>query len=71
MGGEDLKSAKAQADVMSRAKVSLREAVSHAVKANAGYWAVSVFPVINDGSPTAEVALMKGDERKVVTESLQ
>lgn len=69
--GEDLKSATAQADVMSRATVSLREAAGRAVKANTGYRAVSAFPVINDGSPTAEVALMKGAERKVVTESLK
>ena len=70
-GGDDLKNAKAQAEVMSRAKVSLREATSRAAKATAGYTAVSVFPVVNDGTPTVEVTLMKGDERKVVTESLQ
>lgn len=46
-------------DVLSRAKVSLRDATSRAVRANAGYRAVSVFPVINDGSPMADVALMK------------
>jgi hypothetical protein len=70
-GGDDLTHAKAQAGAMSSAKVTLQEGTSRAVKANAGYTAVSVFPANKGGSPEAEVALMKGDERKVVTESLK
>ena len=46
-----------------------RDVTNRAVKANAGHVAVSVMPVVNDGSSTAEVALMKGDERKVVARS--
>jgi hypothetical protein len=69
--GEDLRNARAQADATSSAKLSLRDAASRAVKANAGYRAVSVMPQLNDGSPSVDVALMKGDEHRVVTESLQ
>jgi hypothetical protein len=69
-GGEDLTAARGQAETMSRAKVTLNDVTSRALKANPGYTAVSVTPVVNDGSPTADVVLMKGDERKVVTESL-
>ena len=69
--GDDLTNAKAQAEVTRSAKVSLRDAVAGAVKANAGSRAVSIFPQINDGSPSAEVALMRGEDRKVVTESLE
>jgi hypothetical protein len=70
-GGDDLKHGAEQAGAMSSAKVSLQEATSRAVKANAGYTAASVVPVIKDGRPTADVALMKGEERRVATESLQ
>lgn len=70
-GGDDLKHATAQADAMSKAKVSLHDAASRAVKANPGYRAVSVMPQLSGGKTSAEIALMKGDERKVVTESLR
>jgi hypothetical protein len=70
-GGDDLKHATTQAEAMTAAKVSLHEATSRAVKANPGYKAVSVMPQVSGGKASAEIALMKGDERKVVTQSLQ
>lgn len=70
-GGDDLKQATAQAEAMRTAKVSLHVATSRAVKANPGYKAVSVMPQTSGGKASAEIGLMKGDERKAVTESLQ
>src|SRR5262249_4929831 len=52
------------------AKRSLAEATSAAVKANAGYRAVSALPSLDGGAPVAEVTLVKGDDWKVVTERL-
>jgi hypothetical protein len=55
---------------MSKAKTSLQEAVSKAVKANKGYKAVRATPAMKDGHPTADVTLMKGAESKSVSEQL-
>jgi uncharacterized membrane protein YkoI len=68
--GEDLTHAKAQSEAMAKAKVSLSAAVSKALKANAGFQAVSVFPSLKDGRPVAEVSLHKGAEWRTVTEKL-
>jgi hypothetical protein len=68
--GDDLTAAKAQAEAMAKAKRSLAAAVSDAVKANAGYRAVSVMPSLNDGHPVAEVVLLKGADWKKVSEKL-
>jgi hypothetical protein len=68
--GDDLTAAKAQAEAMAKAKRSLAAAVSDAVKANAGYRAVSVVPSLNEGHPVAEVVLVKGAEWKAVSEKL-
>ena len=68
--GDDLTHAKAQAEAMAKAKRSLAAAVGDAVKANAGYRAVSVMPSLNDGHPIAEVVLVKGAEWKTVAEKL-
>ena len=69
--GDDLSAAKSQSEAMAKAKVSLSAAVSKAVKANAGFHAVSVFPSLKDGHPVAEVTLHKGAEWRTVTEKLE
>jgi hypothetical protein len=69
--GEDFSAAKGQSEAMAKAKVSLSAAVSRAVKANAGFHAVSVFPSLKDGHPVAEVSLHKGAEWRTVTEKLE
>jgi len=71
-GGEDLTAAKVQAEAMAKAKAkrSLRAAVGEAVKANAGYRAVSALPALKDGHPVAAVTVAKGDEFKTVSEKL-
>ena len=69
-GGEDLTAAKGQAEAMAKAKRSLRAAVGEAVKANAGYRAVSALPALKDGHPVAAVTVAKGDEFKTVSEKL-
>ena len=69
-GGDDLTAAKSQNEAMSKAKTSLQDAVSKAVKANKGYKAVSATPSLKDGHPTADITLMKGAESKTVSRPL-
>jgi len=68
--GDDLKAAGEQAAVMSKARVPLETAVANAVRANAGYRAAAVDPVLAQGRPMATVVLMKGQEVKTVVEKL-
>jgi hypothetical protein len=65
-GGDDLAEAKKQAAAMAKTKRSLRDVVSSAEKAHAGYRAVSVEPEIENGRVQADVALLKGTESKQV-----
>jgi hypothetical protein len=65
-GGDDLAEAKKQAEAMAKTKRSLRDVVTSAEKANAGYRAVSVEPEIENGRVQADVALVKGTESKRV-----
>jgi hypothetical protein len=67
---DDLKEAKEQSRAMAKAKVPLDQAVANAVKANGGYRAVSVTPLLKDGAPVADITLMKGAEVKTATEKL-
>src|SRR5262250_1669772 len=53
--GDDLKYAKEQSQAMAKAKRTLAAAASDAVKANAGYRAISVMPSMKDDHPVAEV----------------
>jgi hypothetical protein len=69
-GGDDLAAAKAQSGAMAKAKVSLRNAMEKAVKANKGFRAVSVTPSLKDGHPVADITLVKGDEFKITSEKL-
>ena len=67
---DDLKDAKAQSQAMGKAKRSLAAAASEAVKANAGYRAISVMPAMKEDHPVADVTLLKGTDWKTVTEKL-
>ena len=67
---DDLKAATAQKAAMAKAKVTLLAATETAVKGNAGSRAVSIYPQLQDGSPTAEVTLLEGATFKKVTEKL-
>jgi len=62
--------AQSQKAAMARAKRSLADATAAAVKANAGYRAVSTTSKVDGGGPVAEVTLVRGDDWKVVTERL-
>lgn len=68
--GEDFTAAKEQAQAMNKAKSSLRATVTKAIKANAGFRAVSVVPDLKDGRPVANITLVKGQEFKTVSEKL-
>ncbi len=70
--GDDLTAAKAQGLAMAQAKTSLSTAVDHAVKANAGFAAVSVIPSLKEGHPVADVTLIndEGEAQKTVAEKL-
>src|SRR5262245_30270050 len=68
--GDDLTAAKVQAEAMAKAKRTLADAVGRAVKANAGYRAISVTPAVSEGHPVAEVVLLKGADWKTVSEML-
>ena len=68
--GDDLKAAEAQAAAMAKAKVTLDVPADSAVKANAGYRAVSVTPTLQGDRPVAVVVLLKGEDVKKVTEKL-
>lgn len=67
---DDLKDAKEQSEAMANAKLPLETAVAGAVKANSGYRAVSVMPMLDSGQPVAAINLIKGAEIKKVTEKL-
>jgi hypothetical protein len=68
--GGDLAAAQSQKAALTRAKRSLADATAAAVKANAGYRAVSAMPKVDGSGPVAEVTLVRGDDWKVVTERL-
>src|SRR2546425_13238681 len=69
-GGEDLTAAKGQADAMAKAKTPLQAAIDAAVKKNPGFRPVSAIPAQKEGRPVADVSLIKGDELKTASESL-
>jgi hypothetical protein len=69
-GADDLKAAASQKAAMMKATTSLFTATDSAVKANAGFRAVSVYPQLQGSSPVAEVTLLQGTTFKTVTEKL-
>ncbi len=66
----DLKAAATQKAAMAKAKVPLLTAADTAVKANAGFRAVSIYPGLKGGQATAEVTLLQGTTFKKVSEKL-
>jgi hypothetical protein len=58
---DDLKDAEAQRTAMGKATTTLLAATQTAVKANAGFRAVSVFPQLRNGHPVAEVTMLQGE----------
>ncbi len=69
--GKELRLAKGYREAMLKAKVSLRAATEQAVKANPGFRAVSIAPLLKDGRPLAEVELLKGQEFKEISVALE
>ena len=69
-GGDDLRAARAQAEVMSKATVPLRAAVERGLKASEGSRAISVVPRFRHGHPVAEITLVKETSVMTVSESL-
>ena len=67
---EDLEAAAKQKDAMEKAKVSLLAATDKAVKANAGFRAVSILPAMEGGHPAASVTLLQNVTYKTVVEKL-
>ena len=67
---EDLEAAAKQKDAMEKAKVSLLAATEQAVKANAGFRAVSILPAMEGGHPAASVTLLQNVTYKTVVEKL-
>src|SRR5881398_3753277 len=65
--GEDYTAAQSQSATMAKAKGSLRAAVEHALRGNAGFHAISVTPSLKDGRAVADVTLAKGEELKTVS----
>jgi hypothetical protein len=68
--GEDFKAATVQGAAMSKAKVPLEAAVGNALKAQPGYRAIGVEAALENGHPVATTTLMKGNDIKKVTETL-
>ena len=67
---EDREAAAQQKDAMAKAKVTLLSATEKAVQANAGFRAVSIFPTMEGGHPTASVTLLQNATYKTVAEKL-
>ncbi len=67
---DELNDAADQKTAMAKAKTSLAAAADAAVKENAGFRAVSIFPDLRDGHAIADVTLLQGATAKKVTEKL-
>jgi len=67
---EDLEAAAKQKDAMEKAKLTLLAATDKAVKANADFRAVSIFPAMEGGYPVASVTLLQNVTYKTLVEEL-
>ena len=67
---EDIEAAAKQKAAMEKAKLTLLAATEQAVKANAGFRAVSIFPAMEGGHPAASVTLLQNVTYKTVVEKL-
>ncbi len=68
--GADMKAAVAQGAAMSKARISLEDAVGNALRAFPSYRAVGVIAALDNGHPVAVTTLMKGEDVKKVIETL-
>jgi len=69
---EELTAAQSQSAAITKAKISLREAVEKALgEAAAGFRALSAVPNFKDGHAVASVLLLKGEEFKIVNQALE
>ena len=68
--GDDLTAAKSQQEAIAKAKRSLSSAVGSAVRANAGFRAVSAIPSVEGGHVVATITLANGTSFKTVTQPL-
>jgi len=68
--GNDLDVAQAQHEAMTKAKIGLREAVDRTLVDAAGFRAVAVVPNLKDGRAVASVLLFKGEDSKIVNQTL-
>jgi hypothetical protein len=66
----EIKDSQEQSAAMAKAKLPLDAVVASAVKANSGYRAVSIIPMLDGAKPVAAITLMKGEDVKKVTEKL-
>ena len=67
---DELSDAADQKAAMAKATTSLTAAADAAVKDNAGFRAVAIFPDLRDDHAIAEVTLLQGTTAKKVTEKL-
>jgi len=67
---DDLKASAEQKAAMAKATVSLLAATDKAVKANAGFRAISIYPKLQANHAVAEVTLLQGANFKKVMEKL-
>ena len=67
---DDLKAAAAQKAATAKATVSLLAATDNAVKANAGFRAISIYPKLQADHAVAEVTLLQENTSKKVMEKL-
>ena len=67
---DELSDAADQKAAMAKATNSLITAADAAVKDNAGFRAVAIFPDLREDNPIAEVTLLQGTTAKKVTEKL-
>jgi hypothetical protein len=66
----DLKDAQEQSAAMAKATTTLLAATQHAVAANPGARAISIYPELQNGHPVATVTLLRDDTFTKVTEKL-
>ena len=67
---DKIEAATAQKLAIDSATISLSAATESAVKANQGFPAISVLPMLSEGRPVAVVTLLGTDGLRVVTEKL-
>jgi hypothetical protein len=70
-GGDDLADAKAQNAAMGKSKAALKTIADNAVKANAGYVALSLTPALKGGRGVVSVVLLKGNQLKTIEQPLK